>query len=451
MLKFSLFDSLLDSVMVLDQQGQIIYVNDSLTNLLSLRSRQLLKKNFSEISSLKDLLSESWTVMLKEEESTPYLERPLKAAEGIMKTVQFSAQKVDTHFLVYIRDTSLEATLHQKYKSELGKKEHLIAELDRRVFELEFLRSTAEFKAGEGFSLEKGFEKVLSLLKVKRAIALKIDPEVADEKSSRVLFDSGAMQTHPLELDELIKSLSSQFSSEKHFHVHEGREASYFVSWFIAGGSQINVFIYMYLPLAGPDIQSDQNLLLAFSRQSSLLLENDLLFRQSITDEKTGLYNPRYLAYRLEQEVQRSGRYQRPFSLIVFDIDHFKKVNDTYGHLSGDRVLIDVAQIIKDSFRSTDMTARSGGEEFVVLCTETAPENVPQLAERVRARVEAHVFQLESGTTIRVTISAGVAHFPQDGKGKSDLFETADQCLYEAKRSGRNRVISAAALKSTKV
>ena len=150
----------------------------------------------------------------------------------------------------------------------------------------------------------------------------------------------------------------------------------------------------------------------------------------------------------MEQEIERSRRHSRSFSLIVFDIDHFKLVNDTYGHLAGDIVLIEAAEILKNSFRGIDMVARYGGEEFVVLCAETPPEKISLVAERARESIAKSFFKLENGVNIQITISAGVSSYPGDGSTTTDLFEAADKCLYEAKKQGRNRVVLSPALKS---
>ncbi|MGZ8461034.1 MAG: sensor domain-containing diguanylate cyclase [Candidatus Deferrimicrobiaceae bacterium] len=160
----------------------------------------------------------------------------------------------------------------------------------------------------------------------------------------------------------------------------------------------------------------------------------------SIRDGMTGLYNHRHFEELLEQEMDRAMRYVRPLSLFMVDIDHFKKINDRYGHPAGDRVIATIGEILRKCTRKSDKAARYGGEEFVCILPETGPEGAQLLAERVRKAVEACVFSAD-GVTIRGTVSVGVASYnPQQGPcGPGILVQTADKALYASKNAGRNR------------
>lgn len=168
---------------------------------------------------------------------------------------------------------------------------------------------------------------------------------------------------------------------------------------------------------------------------------HDRLRELSITDELTGLFNRRYFFYALGEEIRRAERYQLPLSLVMADIDQFKKVNDKYGHVVGDEVLKKITELMKDSFRRTDILARYGGEELVGIATVTSLEGATILAERFRERVFNHRFYAESaGETFTVAISLGVASpkaFPIDEK---ELLIEADKAMYEAKAQGGNKV-----------
>jgi diguanylate cyclase (GGDEF)-like protein len=139
--------------------------------------------------------------------------------------------------------------------------------------------------------------------------------------------------------------------------------------------------------------------------------------------------------------ILRAERYGRHISLIISDIDHFKAVNDTYGHPVGDKVLKKVAEMLSLSARRTDVVARYGGEEFALLMEETGAQGALLIAERIRKTVEAETFRTEIGS-FKCTLSLGIATFPTDANQKSKLTECADQALYQAKRSGRNRTVS---------
>ena len=163
-------------------------------------------------------------------------------------------------------------------------------------------------------------------------------------------------------------------------------------------------------------------------------------------DALTGLHNRRYFETHFADLVKRTAEKGRPLSLLTLDIDHFKSVNDTYGHDGGDAVLSGFAARVKRVVRTMDLVCRLGGEEFVVVMPDTPGEIAMKVAERLRASVESEVFPLDSagGRSIRVTVSIGLAE-----RGKTtnpdDLFKAADEALYASKRSGRNRVTAAAA------
>jgi diguanylate cyclase (GGDEF)-like protein len=164
--------------------------------------------------------------------------------------------------------------------------------------------------------------------------------------------------------------------------------------------------------------------------------------RVATTDGLTGLYNHRYFQSLLDQQLALAQRYQKPLSLLICDIDHFKVVNDTYGHPTGDRILKGVAQMLSTLARTTDAVARYGGEEFALILPETDTGAARALAERVRGAIEARAFETELGR-LKITISLGVATYPDVAKAKQELIDRADEALYAAKRAGRNRWIAA--------
>lgn len=162
----------------------------------------------------------------------------------------------------------------------------------------------------------------------------------------------------------------------------------------------------------------------------------------TITDEKTGLYNYRYFKQTISEEMKRAERYGRNLSLVMMDIDYFKHYNDTNGHAMGDLLLKELAGLLKDSVRETDLVARFGGEEFVLMLPETPRETAFKLADNIRLRIKNHSFPMEEKQPNKdLTVSMGVAPFPSKNILTSDaLIEKADQALYKAKKRGRNRV-----------
>ena len=171
------------------------------------------------------------------------------------------------------------------------------------------------------------------------------------------------------------------------------------------------------------------------------------LDKRSRTDGLTGLSRRGPFEERLREEVARARSFRTTFSILMIDIDHFKNLNDTYGHQVGDEVLKTVAQRLKDGIYETDVMARYGGEEFVCLLPRSQAAGLKVKAEQIRQRVanEAFVIGLEAVT---VTISLGIAHFPQDGDSPEAVLAAADRALYAAKAAGRNCVIEASSVPS---
>jgi diguanylate cyclase (GGDEF)-like protein len=164
------------------------------------------------------------------------------------------------------------------------------------------------------------------------------------------------------------------------------------------------------------------------------------IYRLAIIDGLTDVPNKRYLMEFLGRELARSARHGRPLALVLFDIDHFKKVNDDFGHLCGDHILREMALCLKGTIRAEELLARYGGEEFAVVLPEATVETALVAAERIRGLVESQPFNFD-GQRIAVTISLGVACTSGSEEVSSlDLIDRADQKLYEAKRTGRNRV-----------
>ena len=160
-------------------------------------------------------------------------------------------------------------------------------------------------------------------------------------------------------------------------------------------------------------------------------------------DGLTGLYNYRYFHERLEEELQRAKRYNRMLSVIMLDVDNFKRINDSFGHHQGDRVLKSIAGIVRQSMRDVDMASRYGGEEFTVMLPETGTHHSIVVAERIRRNVEKRTPSLLGGPMRKgARVSLGIACFPQDADEKDELIRRADEAMYIAKAKGKNRVIS---------
>lgn len=209
-----------------------------------------------------------------------------------------------------------------------------------------------------------------------------------------------------------------------------------------ANGTLVNGEMVQHHALKeGDKIRLGATTTLKFTYQDKL----DESFQQQMIDAAlrdglTRAYNKKFFQDRLETEFAYARRHKSMLSLVMFDVDYFKRVNDTYGHLAGDAVLVHLARITQATIRTEDVLARYGGEEFAVICRGIALLNAGVLGERLRARVEQENFDYQ-GTRLPVTISVGVAALPEANVATaSELVRDADSALYEAKRSGRNRV-----------
>jgi diguanylate cyclase (GGDEF)-like protein len=190
-------------------------------------------------------------------------------------------------------------------------------------------------------------------------------------------------------------------------------------------GDQLKVGDTIFKYLSGSDVETQFH---------------ETIFNMTITDGLTDVSNKKQLDTVLNKEIPRAIRHARQLSLLMIDIDHFKYVNDTYGHLAGDSVLRDLANILEKRLRPDDELGRYGGEEFCAILPETSLEGAARIGEELRRLVEDHAFMVE-GEQIKVTISIGVAE-KKKGQDMKAFYKSADELLYQAKRSGRNKVCS---------
>jgi diguanylate cyclase (GGDEF)-like protein len=203
-----------------------------------------------------------------------------------------------------------------------------------------------------------------------------------------------------------------------------------------------------FTPLLGTDFVEHMGSIIAICLEN--VISNEMLKYIGLTDALTGVYNRRYIDRRLVEEVARARRQGYRLSCLYIDVDHFKQVNDTYGHQAGDDVLREVASRIKAELRMSDALGRFGGEEFVVLLIDADVESASVVAQRIRASVANQLFLLGEGQGLAVTVSIGVAALDESERelaiedAAQELVAQADGALYEAKQQGRDRVVTAA-------
>jgi two-component system cell cycle response regulator len=194
----------------------------------------------------------------------------------------------------------------------------------------------------------------------------------------------------------------------------------------LRNGDRVKIGSTIFKFLSGADVESQYH---------------EEIYRLTIVDGLTQIHNKRYLYEALERELIRGRRHGRNLAVLMFDIDHFKRVNDLHGHLAGDFVLKELARIVSSRIRRDEVFARYGGEEFCVILPETMLEGALELAERLRQQIAEHTFVFQQDK-ITTTISIGCAVLTEEDRNAGELLKRADEHLYEAKNSGRNRVCS---------
>jgi diguanylate cyclase (GGDEF)-like protein len=229
-----------------------------------------------------------------------------------------------------------------------------------------------------------------------------------------------------------------RFDTQTHFQTR-----SILCAPLISRGRTIGV-VQVINRLGGKFTPADLDLLLTLVEPCAIAIENAILFQRTeqltITDDLTKLFNSRYLNVYIGREIKRCKRHGIPLSVIFLDLDGFKGVNDQYGHLAGSRTLSEVGGILAEAVRESDILARYGGDEFVVVLPETPPAGALVIAERIRKAVAGHAFLKDQGVEARISASFGIASYPDHALTPEGLIQKADQAMYRVKERDKNGI-----------
>ncbi len=302
-------------------------------------------------------------------------------------------------------------------------------------------------RAIEAVEAEKGslmlFDDVDEELVIRVVFGLpdkEVERKINDGEIACRRFKSGeGVAGRVFETGEIIRVNNTD--DEEEFSKREGSHAkSLLCVPLIAEDEPIGVINITNKADDGQFVKEDEEILSALADQAAVAIARARLYETAITDGMTGLFIRRYALERLRQEIKRARRYGQSLGVVMCDIDHFKEVNDTWGHPAGDAIIVAVAQTLMAGLRTgVDVAGRYGGEEFLLLMPETDAEGTAVAAERLRAAIEALETPIGGGRTLKKTMSFGVTELGPDDDGES-VVKRADEALYESKESGRNKV-----------
>lgn len=465
-----LFDSLVNGVIIIDENFKMIYANPAVQQMCGLHSNRIGRKDLSSILTFEpDILKIDLKTI---GEATPYREVTMNPKASSAARVQVTMQALPGHilggqvvpadssetqqWLIFIHDVTLEERLQKKYFVQLKEKEEFIKKLDRKLYETSLM-----FELAQGMNFFKELTDILNLILTKiedafaftQSVAGTIDRETNNIQTAIVRQSGAALgKVSRTSQNEWVKSfyLKAVAVGEPCFF-QKGDNAN--IDAYITQVFTVPYTNYLFVPLVhkeefgflilldatqawrGDD--DDLSLLFGIANQLLLAIDNNRLYEESMVDSLTGLYNLRYFQERLLYEFKKSKTTGKALSVLMIDVDFFKKFNDTHGHATGDAVLKQVAQAIVNTCRDTDTAARYGGEEFVVILPETDSKAAFSAAERIRKKIES--IPLKAGDVdLKITASLGGACFPEVCSNMSELVTNADAAMYVAKRSGRN-------------
>jgi diguanylate cyclase (GGDEF)-like protein len=363
------------------------------------------------------------------------LAKPFKSYEELYHIVN----NATNHYIETLRTNELTAEIEKRHEHER-----------LNLLELDFLKKLQlmigetedpAFVIKNSFALLKNFlnfQAFAALMILGEDINIQIYPNVGSDTELMECITTTLMSKVP-ERSEVEKQMSKMMVIEKDPPPSDGSKYHYMT---VDVSSRGKVYGYAGLFRVLPFHENEEAIFNRFCSNIAMTLEKISLFNEiktlSIHDGLTGIYNHAFIVEALKDEVERSKRYGSLLSVVLFDIDDFKKVNDTYGHLAGDAVLQKLADFFKGSLRAIDIVGRYGGEEFLAIFPETDGINGYIVAERFRERIENETFS-SGEENIKITISGGVAHYGH-GMDVNKLIKVADDNLYTAKREGKNRI-----------
>lgn len=242
-------------------------------------------------------------------------------------------------------------------------------------------------------------------------------------------------------LDENKSILKTPFFNEKGYSFNK-EEKNISGCWSLSSSEiEFSISADNYNSIESFEQLEEHNLIISFIiNHINLILHIDHLNMHSIKDDLTLLYNQNYLKSFIDREINRSKRYKLQFSVIFFDLDYLKDINEKHGHLIGTEVLKEVSRILKQSIRNIDVVARFGGDEFVIVLSDSNQDHALRISKRLREKIKKNYFLKKEGLSLQISGCFGISNFPEHGDSVKDLIKKADMAMYEVKRSGKDGI-----------
>jgi two-component system, cell cycle response regulator len=433
-------DLIPDPFIVLKSDGEIFDLNRSCCLLLGAKKSQLLNRNFKELKKFSRLWKKVEHAMLEKKENTERMSFDSRNFE--IYILPFKAGPKTYHVRIIFKDI----TTFLRLETELLKRNKeliIMNNLSSAFISSDNLDLVMEDLMDKIF-LITDFHTGWLLLQENNELSLKTSRGISSEV--RTGIEKGALTSlcaNTIKMREPLSVVEADELSKIPFLHDQGivflvivpliseRRATGLLFLASRVGRNVDLEFASLMALVGNHVTH-------IIGKIKLFLETK---RLSITDALTGLYNTRYFYKTLELEIARTNRYGNPFSLMLFDIDNFKLLNDNHGHQAGDEVLQELAQILKSISRETDTSVRYGGEEFIIVLPNTPEEETIFLADRIRKAVQEHNFIVSSKEKVNITLSGGIASYPKNAEDAKSLLNAADSALYAAKAAGKNVVL----------
>lgn len=446
-MNLQIFDFFMDGVLALNKIGEVIYCNQKMADFLGGSSVRIAKNvpletlfTINQKSIRLDIFSEAYEGVRSILGS--YESKYKQQGTGQISFIPLTDEK-ELLGLVVLKDLSHEVELDEKYQAQLKAKDQKILEMQVLLDLSSNVRSAKE----PLLLLREVSLHLIRLLKVPWVLnfsltnTMKAPTFIELQRTLRPQFQNRWPQWTqfiPTPKSSLFKFNPRDEGTADFLFAIDQKNYSYYLLKVDCRGQGHSLLL---LPLEdGKELQeSELQLIEAVLSQSSIMMENAELQVLSITDELTQVFNVRYFNNNLEQILRESEAHSKSFSIFTFDVDFFKKINDSYGHPGGDAVLRKVGEILKGLCRNFDLPARVGGEEFSLILPETKRDDAAKAAEKFRKAFEAAEIKFED-RVIKFTSSFGVASYPENGASVESLVKAADEALYKSKTNGRNRV-----------